>query len=74
MSQVFQDRSLMVAGERMVLLGALEPKASLERSLGPHLDLQDKTVFPEYLETKASQGHREDLDHLVLMDALVFLG
>lgn len=73
MSQVFQDKVLMVAGEKMVFLGALEPKVSLERSSGPHLDLQDRTVFQEYLETRASQGHQEVLDHLVLMGAQVFL-
>lgn len=71
--QVFQDKVLTESGERMVLQGVLEPKARLERYWEPHLELQDRTVFQESLETRASPGHQEGLDHLVLTGVLVFL-
>lgn len=73
-SQVPLDRCMMAAGGRMVFQGVLEPKASLGRCWEPHLELQDGTGDLDSLETRAKLGHREDLDRLVTMLVLVFLG
>lgn len=71
--QVFQDNFLMEAGERMVLQGVLEPRASLEMYWELHLAPQDGMVYQEPLETRASLGRQEPLDYLVVMDVVVFL-
>lgn len=63
--QVLQDRFMTEAGGRMAFQGVLEPRASPERYWEPHLEVQDRTVYQESPETRASPGHLEDLDHLV---------
>lgn len=71
--QVNEHRNLMEPGGRMVLRGVLEPRASPEMYWEPHPAAQDGTVYQESLETRASPGRQEDLDHLVVMDVSVFL-
>lgn len=71
--QVSQGRVLMGPGVRMVSQGVLEPKASLGRCLELAVEFLERTVCQECLETRASLGHLEDLEDLVLMDVLVFL-
>lgn len=71
--RVLRDRVSMEPGGRMVFQGVLEPRASLVRCWVRHLDLQDRTVYQESLETRASPGHQADLEHLVVMDVPVFL-
>lgn len=56
---------MMEAGGRMVFQAVLEPRASPERYWEPHPAVLDGTVYPDFLETRASLGHREDQDHLV---------
>lgn len=63
--QVLRDRVLMEAGVRTVFQGVLEPRASLERYWEPHLEVQDRTVYQESTETRASPGHLDHLDYLV---------
>lgn len=72
-SQVSQDRAWTEAGGRMVFLGGPEQRACLERCWEPRLGPPGQTVSQELLETRASLGHQEDQDHLVLTDVLVFL-
>lgn len=71
--QVSRDTATTEAGGRTVSRGVLEPKASPARSWEPHLVRQERTVYRDFLETKASLGHLEYLDHLVVMHALEFL-
>lgn len=71
--QVSQDRATMEAGGRMVSLDGQDQKASLEKCWELHQGVQDRMVFQGSLETRASQGHQEALDHLVLMVVLAFL-
>lgn len=71
--QVVLDRVLMVPEGKMVLRGVLEPRASLETYWEPVLELQERTAYQESQGTRASLGHREDLDHLVAADVTAFL-
>lgn len=71
--QVYHHRALMEPGGRMALQGVPEPRASLEMYWEPHLVAQDRTVCQESLETRASPGRQEDLDHLAVMGVSVFL-
>lgn len=71
--QVSQGRVLTGPGVRTVSQAVLEPRASLERCLELHLDFLDRTVYQEFLETRASREHLEDPESLDLMDVLVLL-
>lgn len=71
--QEFQDSFLTEAGGRMVFLGVLEARASLERCWEPHLVPQDRTVYQEVREIRASPERQEHLDYLAVMDVSVFL-
>lgn len=55
----------MGPGVRTVSQAVLEPRASLERCLELHLDFLDRTVYQEFLETRASREHLEDSESLV---------
>lgn len=70
--QVLQERVTMAQGEKMAFQDFLDLKASLEKSWGQDLDLQDRKADLEYPETRACQGLQEHLEHPVLMDALAF--
>jgi len=60
--QVHQDGVLMELGVMMVFQGALEPKVSLERFLEPQVEIQDRMVYLESPETRASVGLLDRLD------------
>lgn len=72
--QVSQDRASTVAGGKTAFQGVPEPKGSLGKCWEPRPELPDRTAYLESLETRVYLGHREDLDHLVSMLVLVFLG
>lgn len=71
--QVVLDQVLMVLEGKMVLRGALEARASLETYWEPVLEARERTAYQESQGTRASPGHREDLDHLVAADVTAFL-
>lgn len=71
--QVSQDKVLMEARERPASPGVPEPRASPETCWEPRLAARGGTAYRDFLETKASLGHRGDLDHPVLTAAQAFL-